>query len=205
MLYAMDYIQPSSFPVRQGAILPFGVEVTSLEIPVQVQVFFDLPDNLAAIDQIPTMTQVDVQQNIWRWNVMLGEFDSAQATFYAQLLDGDDAVMDILVAVEIEDELIEIGQTQLLLPSEAPRDFMSDGIVLLQALVMNYPDDSDFADVLGDAQAAQTARSSGDIQGAVDALMNAVTPLADSDVYEAEEARWVLDVALLALLGELNP
>ncbi|RLA48088.1 MAG: hypothetical protein DRR06_00640 [Gammaproteobacteria bacterium] len=205
MLYALDYIQPDSFPVRQGAILPFGVEVTSLEIPVQVQVFFDLPENLAAIDQIPTMTQVDSLANIWRWNVMLGEFESAQATFYAQLLDGEDAVMDITVGVEIEDELIEIGQTQLLLPSEAPRDFLGDGIVLLQALVGNYPDDDDFADVLGDAQAAQTARSSGDIQGAVDALLNAVTPLADSEVFEAEEARWTLDVALLALLGELNP
>ena len=205
MLYALDYIQPSTFAVRQGAILPFAVEVTSLEVPVQVHVLFDLPDNLTAIDQIPTMTQVDSLDDIWRWNVILGEFDTARATFYAQLLDGGDAVMDITVGVEIEDELIEIGQTQLLLPSEAIRDFLGDGIVLLQALVMNYPDDNDFAKALSDAQAAQTARSAGDIQGAVDALLNAVTPLADSEVFEAEEARWVLDVALLALLGELNP
>ncbi|MCP5130687.1 MAG: carboxypeptidase regulatory-like domain-containing protein [Pseudomonadales bacterium] len=205
MLYTLDFIQPDTFPVRQGAILPFAVEITSEEIPVQVQVLFDLPPNLAAVDQIPTMMQTDVQNNIWRWDAQLGEFDTANALFYARLLDGEDAEISVSVGVEIEDAFIEIGSTEFLWPSQAARDFLTDGIVLLQALVMNYPDDNDFAGVLAYAQSALATRADGDVQGAVDDLLSAVTTLADSEVFDAQEARWVLDVAMFELLKEVAP
>ena len=184
-------------------MLPLQIELSSLEVPVQVRALIDLPDNLLVIDQVPDMLLVDAEANLWRWQATLPEYSSALALLYAQLLDDSDATVDLSVSVDIDGVQVEIGQEQLMLISEGSRDYLDEGLQALQALVMNYPDENDFGRALGHAQDAQDQRLIGNSSAAVDDLMSAITDLTDSEVADAQDARWLLDIAMLDLLPTL--
>jgi hypothetical protein len=205
MVYGLDYIQPAAFPVRAGAVIPVSVALSSFEVPVAVHVLIDLPDNLAPIDQVPGMAELDADAGLWQWSVSLPADEMASALFYVRSLDGTDAAIDITIHVEIEDEMIQVGESELRLIAEAARDFLGDGRVMLAALVMNYPDERTFSAALAEVDIALAARDDSDAQGVVDALLSAVRALSESTVFEAQEARRLLDREMLNWLEGLNP
>ncbi len=95
MLYALNYIQPAELAVRKGSVMPVAVTLSSFEEPVTVDVLFGLSTNLAAVDQVPGMLELDAGQGIWRWRAVLAEDDEQTGLLYVQLLDGNDATVDI--------------------------------------------------------------------------------------------------------------
>ncbi len=205
MLYGLQFIQPVTYATREGSVIPLAFNLASLEVPVLVEMLIDLPDNVLVIDTVPGMSLVDAEEGVWRWQTFLEADSSADALLYVKLLDAQDINVDATIRVEIDGEWIDVGFTNLLLPAEPPRSFLDEGIQALEALVMNYPETNDFASALTAAQSALSNYTGGDSAAAVSDIQSAVGLLADSEQFEAQDARYLLDIAMLNILAGVAP
>ncbi|MFV0476951.1 MAG: carboxypeptidase regulatory-like domain-containing protein [Parahaliea sp.] len=205
MLHALDYIQPAELALRSGSVIPLAVTLNSYEEAVLIDVLFDLPANLGPLDQIPGMLELDAEEGIWRWRAALGQEDEQTALFYVQMLDGNDATVDITLQMQVGEDTVEVGTGQIQLSTEPARDYLSDARMMLSALVMNYPGEKTFTRALADVEDALQSVADNNAQAVVDALLDAALELAESEVFEAQEARVLIDIAMLDWLRAVQP
>lgn len=211
LLYGLQYIQPSDFPIRRGSVVPLSIGVSVQDLSVAAKLRLTLPDNMSSVEHKPSMTSVGDEQNVWELPVNLSESDTLHVQSYVLWTDDNDAEINAHLSTMIDGETVVLGDAQLHLVAEAYRNYLADGLVVLEALVANYPDNRSFKKALRYAKYAERAVAKGFSWTGTHFILASVNRLADDarrrkrtqspEIPEANEARYLLDIAMFRLLA----
>ncbi|WP_461520383.1 carboxypeptidase regulatory-like domain-containing protein [Porticoccus sp.] len=198
--YGFAAIQPDAFTQAVGEVVPVTFTISTDADNADLNLSFVLPHNLELVDSLPGFVLVDEQQRYWAWQGGLVAGEPLEITLYVQLLDDNASTLALNLEASRAGSVIATLQNTFTFEPLPEQDELSEGIALLQALTQQGASNNvDLA--FSNASSALSDRDSGDIEGAISHLLQALGKLANESSDPTQQARLLLDKALFELLA----